>query len=343
MNHLHFRASLHIHTGCGKSGIIALAPYVLNCKRYLVIAPNLNIKNQLSDDMDHLKIQNFCRAKSVIIERDLPKLGDLNSERPICVINAQQIKKILLNSYDTFDLVAVDEAHHWPAKTWKNIVQHFHNAKVIFLTATPFRSDGMEEVERVPFFNPIFKYTYHDGVAHGVIKEFEPMINLENSYLVIEQVIQKLGDLPEQKALIYCLNNERAIVVQDMFSEEHSPTIINIHQGSKEEIQNKISDFKDNPLLRIAIVNNMLKEGFDCPSISIVAILDPFNTDKNQIGQIKGKKAYIQFVGRAVRRHASNTINRAYIITETRFNQQIIHDDYMEGEEVELDLNEVIE
>ncbi len=37
-----------------------------------------------------------------------------------------------------FDTVIVDEAHHYPAATWKNFVQVFKGKKVIFLTATPF-------------------------------------------------------------------------------------------------------------------------------------------------------------------------------------------------------------
>jgi len=34
----------------------------------------------------------------------------------------------------------VDEAHHYPAKTWKSIVDYFSDSRALFLTATPFNS-----------------------------------------------------------------------------------------------------------------------------------------------------------------------------------------------------------
>jgi hypothetical protein len=36
-----------------------------------------------------------------------------------------------------FDLVIVDEAHHYPADTWRLLIDHFSNAPKLFLTATP--------------------------------------------------------------------------------------------------------------------------------------------------------------------------------------------------------------
>ena len=38
---------------------------------------------------------------------------------------------------DGHDLVIVDEAHHYPAPTWKLLVDHFCNSRRLFLTATP--------------------------------------------------------------------------------------------------------------------------------------------------------------------------------------------------------------
>lgn len=44
---------------------------------------------------------------------------------------------------DEYDLVIVDEAHHYPAPIWKQLIDHFPNSKRVFLTATPFRSDAL--------------------------------------------------------------------------------------------------------------------------------------------------------------------------------------------------------
>jgi superfamily II DNA or RNA helicase len=37
-----------------------------------------------------------------------------------------------------FDLVIIDEAHHYPAITWLGIVHHFPLASKLFFTATPY-------------------------------------------------------------------------------------------------------------------------------------------------------------------------------------------------------------
>ena len=37
--------------GCGKSGLLALAPFAVASKRTLLVAPNLNIADQLNSDL----------------------------------------------------------------------------------------------------------------------------------------------------------------------------------------------------------------------------------------------------------------------------------------------------
>jgi superfamily II DNA or RNA helicase len=69
------------------------------------------------------------------------EIGDLAEN--LVIVNAQKFashssvdwEKLNRKSYN---LLIVDEAHHFPAPTWNNIVSYF-NCKTIFLTATPFR------------------------------------------------------------------------------------------------------------------------------------------------------------------------------------------------------------
>jgi superfamily II DNA or RNA helicase len=69
------------------------------------------------------------------------EIGDLAEN--LVIVNAQKFgtnssvewKKLNRKSYN---LLIVDEAHHFPAPTWNDIVTYF-NCKTIFLTATPFR------------------------------------------------------------------------------------------------------------------------------------------------------------------------------------------------------------
>ena len=45
---------------------------------------------------------------------------------------------------DFFDLILVDEGHHAAAESWQKVFRRFPDAKVVSLTATPFRADEQQ-------------------------------------------------------------------------------------------------------------------------------------------------------------------------------------------------------
>ena len=51
-------------------------------------------------------------------------------------------RRLHLLPRDFFQLVVVDEAHHTTAGTWAKVIEHFHSAKLLGVTATPIRGDG---------------------------------------------------------------------------------------------------------------------------------------------------------------------------------------------------------
>ena len=51
-------------------------------------------------------------------------------------------RRLHLLPRDFFQLVVVDEAHHTTAGTWATVIEHFHSAKLLGVTATPIRGDG---------------------------------------------------------------------------------------------------------------------------------------------------------------------------------------------------------
>lgn len=68
-------------------------------------------------------------------------LFNMNSE-PVQVASVQTLLQRLKRHVIPFDLLIVDEAHHAVAGTWRKIIDHYPNAKILGVTATPIRSDG---------------------------------------------------------------------------------------------------------------------------------------------------------------------------------------------------------
>lgn len=60
---------------------------------------------------------------------------------PVQVASVQTLRN-RLDKMPAPDLIIVDEAHHATAGTWRTIINHFPNAFVLGVTATPVRGDG---------------------------------------------------------------------------------------------------------------------------------------------------------------------------------------------------------
>ena len=180
-------------TGCGKTGVAVLASYVLNASRVLIITPSLIISKQIDD-----AYENFLVKRGIVPKREkylyvpqkmmITKAEQLVTNEPgqlqrtlrtqvyekdLLITNAHKISeksavKVTDIPDDCFDLVIVDEAHHYPAKTWKCLVDHFPNCKKIFLTATP-EHKGKPILEDPPYV--CYKLSQEDAVKDGIIRK----------------------------------------------------------------------------------------------------------------------------------------------------------------------------
>ena len=67
----------------------------------------------------------------------------MDLSRTVQVASVQTLaRRLHLLPRDFFQLLVVDEAHHTSAGTWAKVIEHFHAAKLLGVTATPIRSDG---------------------------------------------------------------------------------------------------------------------------------------------------------------------------------------------------------
>jgi excisionase family DNA binding protein len=359
-------AILQVPVGCGKTGLAALFPLGLAEGRVLVIAPNLPIKDGLYDAMDITNRQKcFWRKASVLRSEQMiagPLACTLDSgnisvaaKSHIVITNIHQLatnvdKWLTQFADDFFDMIIVDEAHHSAAESWKRVIDYFPKAKVIHMTATPFRSDRQEIQGEL-----IFRYPFRSATLKGYIKRLKAsyvapsqielgfsdergrIYNLEEvlklkeedwfsrgvalarpcNQHIVDSSLSKLEELRQsgtqhQLIAVACsINHARDI--RSLYVERGFTSEI-IHSKQTDDEQRAILTSLRNGTLDCIVQVQMLGEGFDHPKLSVAAIFRPFRT----------LAPYIQFVGRIMRvvvqNDATHPDNVGHIVTHLGMN-----------------------
>ncbi len=337
------KAILQIPVGCGKSGLASLLPLGIARGRVLVVAPNLTIKDGLYEAMDITNRQKcFWRKAGVLPDAQMVsgplavtlETGNISvaEKAHIVITNIQQlatsVEKWLAQFPDHFfDMIIIDEAHHSAADSWKNVIERFPAAKIVHLTATPFRSDQKELDGEL-----IYRYPFRSATLKGYIKRLkasyvapkeiqlgftdtggktytlEEVLKLKEeewfsrgvalakpcNQHIVDSSLQKLEELRQtgthhQLIAVACsINHGKEI--RSMYQERGYNAEIIHSQMDDEEKKKVMTDLKSG-VLDCIIQVQMLGEGFDHPKLSVAAIFRPF----------RSLSPYIQFVGRIMR------------------------------------------
>lgn len=337
------KAILQIPVGCGKTGLAALLPLGLAEGRVLIIAPNLTIKKVLYDAMDITNRQKCFWRKAGVLTQDQMAAGPLActldsgnvsvaTKSHIIITNIQQLatsvdKWLTQFPCEFFDMIIIDEAHHSAATSWQKVIEHFPNAKIIHMTATPFRSDRQEIDGEL-----VFRYPFRSATLKGYIKRLKAsyvapaeielgfcdergrtyslnevlklkeeewfsrgvaLARICNQHIV-DSSLEKLEELRQsgtqhQLIAVACsINHAREI--RSLYQERGFNADV-IHSKQSADEQEVILTALRNGTLDCIIQVQILGEGFDHPKLSVAAIFRPFRT----------LAPYIQFVGRIMR------------------------------------------
>jgi superfamily II DNA or RNA helicase len=176
--------------GCGKSGLITLAPFAVAAKRVLVVAPGRHIASQLLNDFDPANPAMFYQKCRVLEGVEYPEPAEIRGEETnladlkaadVVVTNIQQLQgrenkwlSSLPNHF--FDLILVDEGHHNVAESWEILRQQFPLAKIINFSATPTRADGQLMAGNIIYSFPIFR-----AIEQGYVKRLKAVVLNPNS------------------------------------------------------------------------------------------------------------------------------------------------------------------
>lgn len=378
-------AIIVIPVGCGKTGIIATLPFGIAEGRVLVITPNLTIRKGVSDALDIASRECFWARTRVlsdftagpwtaILDGPTANLHDC-VESQFVVTNIQQLASQAdrwLPQFppDFFDMVLVDEGHHAAAASWQKVFRRFPNAKVVSMTATPFRSDQQplqgDVIYRYSFaramVNGFIKqvrsrsaapeelyFTYKDDTRRHTLDEvlelreeqwfrrgvaLSPECNrhiAEASIHRCEAMRAETG-LPHQIIAAAC-SVDHARQVRAIY-EECGYRAAEIHSDMDPSDQEAVLERLRLGQLDCIVQVQMLGEGFDHPRLSIAAIFRPF----------RSLAPYIQFVGRVMRVVVQNEPdhpdNKAYVVSHVGLNNEARWNEFRE---LDLDEQELVQ
>ena len=213
------------------------------------------------------------------------------------------------------DLIVCDEAHHALALSWMQIKQTFPNARILNLTATPYRSDIANRIE---LGTVLIEKNTTDGIRMGVLVPPRPVGKLE---LNLGDVKKRLGDY-DTDSLTELLCHPDILCSSVKLLEEHGrgrKTILfaaSIDHGRQISAQLREVGFRvgevygDTPSserkkfycdvregrLDVLTNNLCLTEGFNLPALDLVAMFRP----------TRNAGLYLQCIGRGLRRDPEN-------------------------------------
>ncbi|CAF1086507.1 unnamed protein product [Adineta ricciae] len=327
-----------IPTGGGKSGIAVLAPYVLNTTRVLVVTPSLQITNQLAADFGRQPTKSFYVKQGIVtgdaadmfvepvrIVNEGRDLGDLAEN--LVIVNAHKFGTNSSVDWEklnqkAFNLLIVDEAHHFPAPTWSKIVSHF-KCKIVFLTATPFRGgqpildnqDGricFEISLNSLMNNGIIRRTQFLEIGNHVDSGVERMHLLSKEILRILDKHDQCDNVVQHQAMVLMKekNDTTSFATQ---LNKISPNSAASYTGDTKNSNSVLQRF-ENGQLRVLVVCGKLLEGYDRKQVSLCVIA------RNV--QPQSKVLFTQFVGRCLRKIRPDDPVDGTILTHVFYNQR---------------------
>ena len=366
-------AILQIPVGCGKTGIMATLPFGIAKGRVLVITPNLTIRRGVSEALDIASPKCFWSKARVLdsvskgpyvalLDGPTANIHDC-AESHFVVTNIQQ----LASSADRwlpqfppsfFDMILVDEGHHNVADSWRKVFDKFPDAKVISLTATPFRGDGQPLQGKI-----VYRYSYAKAMINGYIKQIHS-VNVAPSEIYftykndaqrhsLEEVMELREEgwfrrgvalSPEcnkhvaEASVSRCLSlrNKTGLkhqIIASACSIDHARQVSTIYEQlgmDTREIYSEmdpdkqdrvIQELKDGRIDCIVQVQ-MLGEGFDHPPLSVAAVFRPF----------RSLSPYVQFVGRIMRvihqDDPDHPDNQGYVVSHIGLNNDANWQDF---------------
>ena len=296
---------LVLPTGCGKT--IVFAKVTEECVRrgcrVLILAHRGELLQQAAD-----KIAKATKLGCATEKADETCLGSWFRITVGSVQTLMREKRLARFPEDYFDTIIIDEAHHCISDSYQRVLQHFPEAKILGVTATPDRGD-MKNLGQV-FDSLAYEYTLPKAIKEGYLSPIKALtipLKLDLSGVGIQSGDFKSGDIATaldpylqqiaEEMKNYCMDRKTVVFLPLVKTSQKFRDILN-EQGFKAAEVNgeskdraEILDAFDRGEYNVLCNSMLLTEGWDCPSVDCIVVLRP----------TKVRSLYSQMVGRGTR------------------------------------------
>lgn len=299
------RTLVVLPTGCGKT--IVFAKVTEECvrkgERVLILAHRGELLEQAAD-----KLLKATGLKSSV---EKAESSCINSWYRVTVGSVQTLmreKRLSQFNTDYFDTIIIDEAHHCISDSYQRIINHFSEAQVLGVTATPDRGD-MKNLGSV-FDSLAYEYTLPKAIKEGYLSPIKAItipLKLDLSGVATQAGDFKASDIDTaldpylyqiaDEMKNYCKDRKTVVFLPLVKTSQKFRNILNEKGFKAAEVNGESADRAEiladfNSGKYNVLCNSMLlTEGWDCPSVDCVIVLRP----------TKVRGLYCQMVGRGTR------------------------------------------
>lgn len=296
---------LVLPTGTGKTIVFSkvIEDCVRNGERTLMLAHRGELLNQAADKL--------AKSTGLMCATEKADESCLDSWYRVVVGSIQTLmreKRLNQFSPDYFNTIVVDEAHHCISDSYQRVLNHFSDAKVLGVTATPDRGD-MKNLGSC-FESLAYEYTLPKAIKDGYLSPIKAQtipLTLDLTSVGTQAGDYKTSDLGTaldpylyqiaEEMAKYCMDRKTVVFLplvktsqkfcEILKSKGFSATEVNGNSQDRAEV---LSDF-DSGKYNVLCNSMLLTEGWDCPSVDCIVVLRP----------TKVRGLYSQMVGRGTR------------------------------------------